>query len=376
MRVHCCHSFKITDSSICLLNTVFHKCKEGLQDGDRLENMAWRLWHVERISSQPCLSALTSPGLVASSLTSSSSSSSDDESDVSSDGEALDQDQATTLRVDTNASNSNAPAISNNLSPTTAAPHGRQTAKRQKSDRRSPSPASAASRSRSRGRRPSFPRRTHSNTSVGQIMADLLPEKLELTRTPSLNALTEQHQWQESALASSNNEASVPAVLVNTEIPMEQPQPSPPPYSSPQVDRSMRFPTVVIVNPTPHPTPPMTPQVSPPPHSPPTTSSTGPTYKRDTLTVVTHVRSSASPTMPPTPESVGQKQRADDRPSVPDVKRNLLPPATGPKFSSGGSTSSGSSDSGRSSSVAGSGTDTFTQNYRMNVLFIYFYREK
>ncbi|KAF9514614.1 hypothetical protein BS47DRAFT_1294997, partial [Hydnum rufescens UP504] len=35
------------DEGLCGLWTVFTKCKESLQDGRRLENIAWRLWHRE-----------------------------------------------------------------------------------------------------------------------------------------------------------------------------------------------------------------------------------------------------------------------------------------------------------------------------------------
>jgi hypothetical protein len=35
------------------LPPVFSKCKGVLQDGGRLENISWRLWHRELVSSHP-----------------------------------------------------------------------------------------------------------------------------------------------------------------------------------------------------------------------------------------------------------------------------------------------------------------------------------
>ncbi|KAG1887096.1 hypothetical protein F4604DRAFT_1571197 [Suillus subluteus] len=38
--------------ALSALWTIFTKCKESLQDGRRLENISWRLWHRELILAQ------------------------------------------------------------------------------------------------------------------------------------------------------------------------------------------------------------------------------------------------------------------------------------------------------------------------------------
>ncbi|KAI5120701.1 hypothetical protein M0805_007664 [Coniferiporia weirii] len=328
------------EDALCGLLTLFCKCKGGLQDGDRLENMAWRLWHVERSSSHSYLSAtpaLSSPVLAASPLTSSSSSSSEGDSDVSSDGETWDHDQTTTLCGGIGAPNGSNPALEASLSPS-AAPHGRPPLKGSKKSRRQSSPASTASRTLSSCRRPSLSsRRTHSNTSIGQIMADLLPDKLAVygaRRVPSQGAFSEDSL----TLHSSSGEVTPVIVMPSPEATLKQSQPQSSSPPRPQLDRSMRFPTVVIVNPTPHPTPPMTPQVSPPPTSPPRSASAivGLMPKRDTLAVFTRLPASSPVNLPLTPESIEQKSPIEDRSTqashrLPEANGALLPPASGPK---------------------------------------------
>ncbi|KZT39112.1 DUF1752-domain-containing protein, partial [Sistotremastrum suecicum HHB10207 ss-3] len=34
-----------SDDVVCGLWNVFTKCKDSLEDGSRLENISWRLWH-------------------------------------------------------------------------------------------------------------------------------------------------------------------------------------------------------------------------------------------------------------------------------------------------------------------------------------------
>ena len=73
---------------------VFSKCKESLQDGERLENMCWRLWHREHIShsaiaiaSPPSCNNLASVAL----LEENEHDNSDDYTDVISDEEVEDR---------------------------------------------------------------------------------------------------------------------------------------------------------------------------------------------------------------------------------------------------------------------------------------------
>ena len=47
------------------LNPVFTKCKESIQDGRRLENISWRLWHRHLRSKNPLPISPHSPHLIS-----------------------------------------------------------------------------------------------------------------------------------------------------------------------------------------------------------------------------------------------------------------------------------------------------------------------
>lgn len=198
---------------------MFSKCKSGLQDGPRLENMAWRLWHVERFERSPSLHHLCFPaspdasssGGIASPITSCPSASSCDSASASSgsdcsdqeDGEHWDKDELTAVGSKPSpllvASPSPLNDVKDSKHPLHTHSHPLKHRKPDMSLSESP-PSRRNSRSRERShsrdrdearhpaqshpgadRRPSFStRRTHSNTSVGKIMADLLPEKLDV----------------------------------------------------------------------------------------------------------------------------------------------------------------------------------------------------
>jgi len=42
----------LSGSSDSIVFLVFTKCKESLQDGRRLENISWRMWHREMVVAQ------------------------------------------------------------------------------------------------------------------------------------------------------------------------------------------------------------------------------------------------------------------------------------------------------------------------------------
>ena len=194
---------------------VFSKCKAGIQDGQRLENMAWRLWHVERFERSPsthhlCFPAspdTSSPGGIASLITSCpSSASSSDSASQSSGSECSDQEDVEWDKDELTAIDSKpSPLLGASPSPLNHPKDHTHAQKHRKADmtlsaspppRRNPhSRERSCSRERDEARplaqahsdghqfdrRPSFStRRTYSNTSVGKIMADLLPEKLDV----------------------------------------------------------------------------------------------------------------------------------------------------------------------------------------------------
>ncbi|TDL25726.1 hypothetical protein BD410DRAFT_765411 [Rickenella mellea] len=251
------------EDALCGLLTVFSKCKQSLQDGPRLENMCWRLWHRERtagLPSCPSSPACSDAATLASHPTSPPFEASSDESDTSSDGEYSHRDGTVDTSHDgTNGSPSTSAASSKRRPPSTTASGGRRSFERSnvsfESTRDHSGPPSPASWHAPEARRPSLAsRRTQSNSSVGKIMADLLPDKFIVSTAKNLPVNQREH-WRESSSTLAGPE--VPPVVVMHAAD----HPSTPPS---------RFPKVVIVNPTPHPTPPMTPQMPTDPHHTPT----------------------------------------------------------------------------------------------------------
>ncbi|KZV60928.1 hypothetical protein PENSPDRAFT_619649 [Peniophora sp. CONT] len=196
---------------------LFTKCKESLQDGRRLENISWRLWHRELAA-----------------------------------GAHHHTDISGCVHSDRNAASTAAP-----LSP--ISDYGRGSSQDFEQRLRSPSPAlSVQSAISGVSSRPASVR-SNSSSSIGRIIVDMLPEnKIDTTppsRRPSVTGPPEPVSFRADS-------SSLPTPDVETVAPF--PTVVLPPISTNLgTTAPTAFPRVVIVNPTPHPTPPATPA----PHS-------------------------------------------------------------------------------------------------------------
>ncbi len=179
-----------------------------------------------------------------------------------------------------------------------------QHSKQQKPLERSPSAQSTVS-TKSYERRPSLAsRRAHSNTSCAKIMAELLPEKLDMraAKKSTGSPVGENERWRESSstLHGVPSETSVPSVVV---MPLRESRSAICRQPHRRAGQAAGFPTVVIQNPTPHSTRPGTP-VSSQPASPQRHASL---HARQNSLLVQHVPSRGQTTStafaPSTPES-------------------------------------------------------------------------
>ncbi|KAA1479005.1 hypothetical protein DENSPDRAFT_846016 [Dentipellis sp. KUC8613] len=203
---------------------LFTRCKDSLQDGPRLENISWRLWYREVSQyrhSHPHPDDAPSCVLPANAAPL---------SPTSDDGAAFRGSPSPQLTKSSLQHIESHAHLNGHLDVAT-------------SDNDHLSISSTSSM------RPS-PKRTKSNSSVGQIICDMIPDKLVVStakRSPSVG----------DKVAPVNASTLEPCIVVapvpSTLLPAMRLPPSTPPSGS------SLFPRVVVVNPTPHPTPPATP---------------------------------------------------------------------------------------------------------------------
>ena len=272
--------------------SVFNKCSANVQDGPRLENMVWRLWGRTMCCPECSFhSACSYPGVVAS-----------DESALSSDESAppsSDEDHGDHTNDINSVHSSRSPTRSrtspsltgSNSSPRSKRPSHSSSAHHSAKQRTASTSSIARSESRSRSRRPSLlPHRSHSNTSIGKIMVDLLPDRLIVPNTTSTrNCPTSPIGSEQSMTTLAPSTDDIPAVVVMADGTRHGSNRSETGLAEQTVEGSLsglglstQAPKVVIVNPTPHPTPPMTPHVQSPEH---TTQDTSHRVFRDNLVV-------------------------------------------------------------------------------------------
>ena len=201
---------------------VFTKCKESLHDGRRLENITWRLWHremsVQRAdregydSSSEALVATPSlvPGSFLSPLSSETESDGDDISVAVDDDELLPGPSASTVpRKSSRSHSSTSHSSRRRLTPSTDIPSdtsvhhrppqvvrtGQQLSASQPSAPGSTRPSldsyhrtlSAPHRLSTDGTNPPQARKcspTRSNLNIGLVISTLLPEKVDIPRSP------------------------------------------------------------------------------------------------------------------------------------------------------------------------------------------------
>ncbi|TFY70951.1 hypothetical protein EVG20_g2055 [Dentipellis fragilis] len=204
--------------------SVFTRCKDSLQDGPRLENISWRLWYRE--VSQYRLSHPHPDGTPSCTMPTNAAPL----SPTSDDGAAFRGSPSPQLTKSSLRHIESPAHLNGHLDVAT-------------SDNDHLSISSTSSM------RPS-PKRTKSNSSVGQIICDMIPDKLVVStakRSPSVG----------DKVAPVNASTLEPCIVVapvpSTLLPAMRLPPSTPPSGS------SLFPRVVVVNPTPHPTPPATP---------------------------------------------------------------------------------------------------------------------
>lgn len=247
---------------------VFTKCKESLQEGQRLENISWRLWYREVAqyrSSLPSSRSLSSESideaLNLSVETPLSPISQHDEARY--DGACHSYNLLCRFSSSCSALGPYLTSTSTKRVPSPSSPNGRAGASFSEIDHRlSVSPASSY--------RPSSVR-SKSSSSVGRIIVDMLPDSALVRPTlhsrPSYDASNLPPQSQSTSTA-----ACVVVALPQAHPhahtpphPHSQPAhvPSTPPSGSNSISSTL-FPRVVVVNPTPHPTPPATPAPSSP----------------------------------------------------------------------------------------------------------------
>ncbi|KAI0245974.1 hypothetical protein BJV78DRAFT_1356447 [Lactifluus subvellereus] len=201
--------------------TIFTKCKESLQDGRRLENISWRLWHRELSArSAPLAIALHLPHPISTPcpLTPVSERGIEHPGSLPLSPTSCDFERA--LRTD------GATKFSSSTSPIVGRP---------------------------------LVVRSKSVSSVGKIICDIIPHKLDLasTKPPTTSALLKPDLVIVAADPGAMVVAPIPSMLL------------PPPSTQPP--SVAVFPRVVVVNPTPHPTPPATPVPTGPPAPLPST---------------------------------------------------------------------------------------------------------
>ncbi|KAF8492531.1 hypothetical protein F5888DRAFT_888566 [Russula emetica] len=205
--------------------TIFAKCKGSLQDGPRLEYISWRLWYRElkaRRSNKPFPILPHSPHLIPASCPLTPVS----EQGIEHPGSCP------------------------------ASPDSRKTEPEPHPECTTKFPPSFSSTTPPPARR-LVTTRPKPNSSVGKIIRDMIPDKLDLARPPTRPPLPKL----DPIIV-----APDPGGMVVAPVPsMRLPPPSTPPPSG------GHFPRVVVVNPTPHPTPPATPVPAGPPTSLPTT---------------------------------------------------------------------------------------------------------
>ncbi|TCD62494.1 hypothetical protein EIP91_006815 [Steccherinum ochraceum] len=208
--------------------TLFTKCKRSLKDGHRLENISWRLWYRE-MSNSHC-SPSQSPGSTSPPLSDSQGYS--PITPTSEDG------PDSNLAVPTRDSLLPAPEAH-----TAHSWHGQSLA---------PS-ASNVSRRLSTA---SMPARPHpkSTPRAGKFIIEILPDTLAIPpRSPK--------PAQDRPTTPSGTASAIPTVVPSTPrstVPAQRPLINVPSNTT-SPSTSLGFPSVVVVNPTPHPTPPATP---------------------------------------------------------------------------------------------------------------------
>ncbi|KAH9992205.1 hypothetical protein BJV74DRAFT_951025 [Russula compacta] len=198
--------------------SIFTKCKESLQDGRRLENISWRLWHRH-------LSASNSPNSLAISTL---------ESLVNSAPYPLTP--VSELGARHPESHPASPAPHN--PEFTAHPNGATKFPSSLSSSTTPPPVRHTIRAKH-------------ISPVGKIICDMIPDKFDpaFVKPPTRPRL---------AKLDPIIVAADPAPMVAAPIPSVLLPPTPPPPAG-------LFPRVIVVNPTPHPTPPATPVPTGPP---------------------------------------------------------------------------------------------------------------
>lgn len=204
--------------ALCGLWALFTKCKESLQDGQRLENISWRMWYREMVAAQsyrPPTPETSPPPL----------------SDSSKDFPFFPRAEKTSIRRD-------APLRPIDERHTTTSftdnhhQHDHSSEKLPTPAPSMPSPCPSSCLSISFGR-------PKSNPSVGQFIVDILPHAISPVR-PTTAARRAISDPSNNFRGNVHPASPLPAVCL--------------PTSTDPV-----FPRVVVVNPTPHPTPPATP---------------------------------------------------------------------------------------------------------------------
>ena len=224
-----------------LSQSVFTKCKESIQDGRRLENISWRLWHRHLRSKNPLPISPHSPHLISPTYPLTPTS-------------ELGLEHSGTF---TRPLLSFSPPFFNStpLSPLPGSPTASPALCNPQFT--PPNGATKLSPSLSVTAPPTFCRIVTSGQKsappVGKIICDMIPHKLDLAvlKSPMRPPLPKL----DPIIV-----AADPGAMVVTPVPsMLLPPPTTPPPSG------GLFPRVVVVNPTPHPTPPATPVPSGPP---------------------------------------------------------------------------------------------------------------
>lgn len=235
---------------------VFTKCKDSLQEGERLENISWRLWYRE--VSQYRSSLPSSRSLSPEPIDHSVNGVETPLSPISQQDDARYYDgECHSFRIflwfPSSSCSLPGPYLTSTSTkrvPSPSSPNGRAGASFSEIDHRlSVSPASSY--------RPSSIR-SKSSSSVGRIIVDMLPDN---------KLVGPNHQPRPSRAASSIPPRPDSTCVVVSPLPamlLSQPSQSPhapftPPSGSNSISTSSLFPRVVVVNPTPHPTPPATP---------------------------------------------------------------------------------------------------------------------
>ncbi|THH29477.1 hypothetical protein EUX98_g4704 [Antrodiella citrinella] len=258
--------------------TVFTKCKRSLKDGRRLENISWRLWYREMSNSHS--SPPQSPGSTSPAL---------------SDFQAY----CPITPISEDGPNGNLDAASRDSllhisdAHTAHSWHGQSLA---------PS-ATNVSRRLSTASMPARPL-PKAASRAGKIIIEILPDTLVVPPRRNLNLK------ECKPTSSGTTSAVIPTVVANphpSNVPLQRPVISVPSNAT-SPSTSLGFPSVVVVNPTPHPTPPATPQALRP-------VSGAPTF-------ATHL-------LPPPARRPMLTARQSPEPSVLSDAQALAPPATG-----------------------------------------------